>query len=432
MPIPRWLIPYLHAPLPAILAIGFACGVPLALTASTLSLWLKEAQVDKAAIGLFAAVALPYSFRFAWSPLVDGMAFPVLSRLLGRRKGWMIGMQLLLALSIVLLGLADPAANPWVTALAALLVAACSATLDIVCDAFRIEALPEERQGHGAAVYILGYRLGMIASSAGALYLATYFGWQATYFTMALLLGIGTLAALCSVEPESSLPPGAAALRGHDAAGWLHHYVVEPLRNFRQRPMWLSILCFTALYKLPDAFIGLMSNPFLVETGFTKIQIADIAKLYGLLATIAGGFIGAKLIERYGLIRILWVFGLGQGLTNLLYVALVHMGPDLRVLAALITADNLVNGISSVAFVAYLSALCDRRFTATQYALLGSLANIGRTLLSTPAGIAAEALGWSAFFTLSVFLAAPALVLLYAIARRGADPAQSMETGRQE
>lgn len=401
---------YLSPPVFAILALGFSSGLPLALTAATLSIWLTESGVDKTTIGLFAAVALPYSFKFLWAPVVDALPFPVLTRLLGKRRGWLVGAQMMLAGAIVLLGFADPAADATVTALAALLVAFCSATQDIVVDAFRVESLPAEQQGTATAMYTLGYRLAMIISGAGALYLATYFGWHVTYMAMASLTGIGMVTALLSKEPTH---PAVKAKKQ-----FFRDAVVAPMADFVGRPMWLAILCFTAFYKLPDAFIGLMSNPFLLEVGYVKTDIADVAKLYGLIATIAGGFLGGWLVTRFGLVRILLIAGIGQGVTNLLYVWLAGSAPSIAMLATVVTIDNLVGGASSVAFVAYLSALCNQRFTATQYALLSSLATFGRTLLATPAGWAAEHFGWPVFFASSALLVAPGMVLLALITRR--------------
>ncbi len=391
-----------------LLFLGISSGLPLALTASTLAIRLVEAGVNKADIGLFAAMAIPYSFKFVWAPLVDSLPFPLLTRLLGRRRGWLIGAQACLMASIIFMGTVDPAIAPWFTALAALLVAFWSATQDILVDAYRVELLPTEKQGTAAATYVLGYRLGMIASSAGALHLDATMGWSATYTIMGLLIGFGMIAALIAGEPKVIAANTIAAIRG----SWIQRALIAPFRDFMSRPGWLIVLCFTALYKLPDAFIGLMSSVFFIELGFTKPEIADISKLYGLIATIAGGFLGGWLMTRFRLITLLWTIGLAQGFTNLLYITFTYTGAQLSVLALVITGDNLVSGMSATVFVAYLSGLCNARFTATQYALLSSLASASRTMLSTPAGWCAATLGWTWFFGLSALLPLPSLILL--------------------
>lgn len=403
---------YLRPRMIALLALGFASGLPLALTASTLSVWLTEAGVTKAAIGLFAAVATPYAFKFLWAPLVDTLPFPLLTRALGRRRGWLIGTQGLLAAAVVALGVADPASNAWATAWCALLVAILSATQDIVIDAYRVELLPPQEQGAGAAMAVLGYRFGMIASSAGALYLATYFGWQTTYFVMALLLGVGAIAALLAGEPQDG-----TLLQREARADWLRTAIIAPFADFMRRPQWLAILLFIFLYKFGDAFIGVMTNPFLIEIGFSKTDIAEVVKLYGLGATIAGGFLGGWIVSRFGIMKPLWLGGLLHALTNLMFVVQARVGADIHVLALGITLENFTGGVSTAALVAYLSSLCNVRFTATQYALLSSLAAAARTLFSTPAGLAAELMGWEVFFAFSASLAIPGLLMLYVINR---------------
>ncbi|MDE3059602.1 MAG: AmpG family muropeptide MFS transporter [Pseudomonadota bacterium] len=391
----------------AILCLGFSSGLPLALTASTLGVWLTESGVSKAAIGLFAAAATPYALKFLWSPLIDGMPFPGLSKLLGRRRGWLVATQLALAGTLVLLGLADPAINPWLTAVMALLVAIASASQDIVIDAYRVEILKPEQQGAGAAAAVLGYRLGMIASSAGALYLAAYAGWTIAYWLMAALMGIGMVAVLLSPEPNKIRESEKS-----DFLHWMRAHVLEPFTDFMQRPHWLVILLFIILYKLGDAFMGVMTNPFLIDIGFTKEQIASIVKLYGVIATIIGSVIGGALVFRWGAARSLWVCGIAHAVTNLMFVLQARAGADSGLLALSITLENISGGMGTSAFVAYLSGLTHARFTATQYALLSSLAAFGRTWLSTPSGWLAGKLGWEKFFLLAALLALPGLVLL--------------------
>jgi len=400
-----------------ILALGFASGLPLALTASTLTLWLAEAGVSKSAIGLFAAVGTPYALKFLWAPLVDGIRLPLFCRLFGRRRGWLIATQLLLAASLVMLGLANPALNPWATALLALLVAVFSATQDIVIDAYRVEILKPEEQGAGAAAIVLGYRFGMIASSAGALFLADSVGWTFAYWLMALLLFMGTVAVLVGGEPSSPCLPNPPARKGRELKDWFRAHVIKPFGDFMQRERWLAILLFILLYKLADAFMGGMTNPFLIEIGFSKTQIATIVKFYGLIATIMGSFIGGWMVFKLGMMRTLWICGVGHGVTNLMFVVQAYAGADESVLAISITLENITGGMGTAAFVAYISSLTNVAFTATQYALLSSFASFGRTWLSTPAGWVAEQLGWPLFFTFAALLAIPGLVVLRRLQR---------------
>ena len=411
----RELTLYFKPRLIVILLLGFVSGLPLALTASTLSIWLTEAGVSKAAIGLFAAVATPYTLKFLWAPLMDGLRIPVLTTLLGRRRGWLLATQLALMASIVLLGCADPSVNPWLTAFAALLVAICSASQDIVIDAYRVEILTPDEQGAGAASIVLGYRFGMVASTAGALYLATYAGWMATYMIMAALMGIGMVTVLLSREPAAS---ESITKEKQPAKEWLRQYVVEPFADFMRHEHWLIILLFILLYKLGDAFMGVMTGPFLIDIGFSKEQIATIVKLYGLIATIIGSFLGGALVFRLGAIRSLWICGIAQGLTNLMFAVQAMAGADTVLLALTITLENMSGGMGTAAFVAYISGLTNTRFTATQYALLSSLSAFGRTWLSTPAGWVSERLGWELFFIFSAVLAAPGLIVLWRLGKK--------------
>lgn len=425
---------YARPQLIAILALGFASGLPLALTASTLSAWLFESGVDRTNIGLFAAVATPYALKFLWAPLVDGLPIPLLTKWLGRRRGWLVATQLALMAALLLLGLSEPGAAPFATALLALAVAFFSATQDIVIDAYRVELLTPEEQGAGAAMSVLGYRFGMIAASAGALYLAQYAGWTAAYWTMAALIIVGMVAALLVGEPNFPSPlegeggersePGEGIFQhtplpnpppqgGRGFSAWLKRYVVEPFSEFMRRDHWLVILLFIILYKLADAFLGLMVNPFLLDIGFAKNEIASVVKIYGLAATIAGSFLGGVMVARIGMMRSLWICGVAHALTNIMFVVQARVGADIHILALGITLENVTGGMGLAAFVAYISLLTNRHFTATQYALLSSLAAFGRTWLATPAGWVSEQLGWEGFFWFAALLAVPGLIVLY-------------------
>ncbi len=392
----------------AVLCLGFSSGLPLALTASTLTAWLFESGVDKSSIGLFASVATPYTLKFLWAPLIDGLRLPLLCTLLGRRRGWLIATQIACAACILALGIAGTA-NLWLVAFLALLIAVCSASQDIVIDAYRVEILTPEQQGAGAAAVVLGYRFGMIASTAGALYLAEYTSWFFTYAVMGALMGVGILTVLFAGEPATSK---TAAPPSCSIGAWLTQYVAAPLGEFMKRPNWWVLLLFILLYKLADAFIGGMTNPFLLEIGFAKDQIAGIVKFYGLIATIAGSFLGGALVYRIGALRSLWICGIAHALTNLMFVVQAKVGADTGILALGITMENLSGGMGTAAFVAFMSGLCNLQFTATQYALLSSFSAFGRTWLATPAGWVAEKLGWEWFFIFATLLAIPGLVVL--------------------
>lgn len=406
-----WTV-YGHRPMAVIFFLGFCSGIPLALTASTLGVWLMEAGVRKETIGIFAAVATPYAFKFLWSPLVDGLKLPLFSHL-GRRRGWLMVTQLLVIVALIALGASDPVRFPWYTALMALAVASASASYDIVVDAYRIEILHAEQYGAGAAMAVLGARIGMLVSSAGALYLATYFGWQLTYFIMAALLIVGVAVIVLSAEPSvhMTLPP-------HTLRQWVAEYVITPFADIMQRRGWLVILCFVVLFKLADAFMGVMTSPFFIDIGFSKEQIATVVKLYGLVATLAGSLVGGLLVARIGIVHTLWIGGIAQTVTNLFFAFLAGQGAHVSLLVLCVSADNFCGGLGTAAFVACLSRLCNARFTATQYALLSSLASFGRTLFSTPSGVVATQLGWVGFFIFSTALAIPGLILLAWLSRK--------------
>ena len=408
-----WLAVYGRRRIFAILLLGFSSGLPLALTASTLGIWLTEAQISKASIGLFAAISTPYAFKFLWSPLIDGVRLPLLTAFFGRRRAWLLATQALLVVAIAALGLADPAVDAWRTALFALLVAIASASQDIVIDAYRVESLPPEEQGAGAGAGVLGYRLGMIASSAGALFSAQAYGWQATYFIMAALMGVGIVTTLLSPEPQA-----VQNVQNKSGHSWLFEYVVEPFTDFMTHSHWLALLLFIMLYKFSDAFMGVMTNPFLIEIGFTKVEIGTVVKLFGLWATIFGSVAGGAMVFRLGIVRSLWICGFAHMLTNFMFVGQAWIGANVHYLALSITLENFSGGMGTAAFVAFISRLCNRHFTATQYALLSSVSAIGRTWLSTPAGGFAQVLGWEGFFFFASLLALPSLVLLHWLQRR--------------
>ena len=402
--------------------LGGASGLPLALTAGTFTIWLARTGVDKSTIGLLTVVALPYTLKFLWAPLVDRLPIPGLGRWLGRRRGWALATQFALMAAIAAMALTDPASNPGLLAVFALLVAIASASQDIVLDAYRVEILDPPQYGAGAATFVFGYRLGMLVSGAGALYLADVVSWREVYLIMAGALLIGMATVLLAREPKVPLKiPDGATL-----AQVLRSAIIEPLLDFMKRPLWLAILLFVFLFKLGDALAGTMTGPFMVELGFTNTEIANISKIYGFIATIVGLALGGYLIPRFGVVRTLWAGGILQMLSNLLFALQATLGHDLGALAVTIGVENFSGGIGTAALVAYLSGLCNLLYTATQYALLSALASAARAVLGAPTGKLAEVVDWVTFFGLTAALALPGLATLaWLNAKRGIGPLKS-------
>jgi MFS transporter, PAT family, beta-lactamase induction signal transducer AmpG len=420
--LPGWLKAlrvYTEKPVLVVLALGFASGLPLALTGATLTFWLAEAGVEISVIGFFAWVGIAYGWKFLWAPVLDRLSLPLITSALGRRRGWLILIQVLLALAILALGRSDPGIDLGATVFWAVVVAFLSASQDIVIDAYRVEILEERQQGAGAAAVTVGYRVAMLASGAGALVLADQYGWLAAYAVMAALLAVGAAAVLFYGEPAGS----AAAVAGtrRDPAGWLKQAVVEPFAEFFARNgagTAVLILLFIVLYKVGDALLGAITSPFYVSLGFAKPEVATIVKTYGLAATLAGVLAGGAVVRAVGLLRGLWVCGIAQMLSNLIYIAQVQAGHDPVMLTLTITVENLTGGMGTAAFVAYLSSLCNLNYTATQYALLSSFMAQARTLLAGFAGVIQQEVGWIQFFVFTTAAAVPALVLLLWLQRR--------------
>ena len=419
---------YRQPRLVAVLLMGFSSGLPLALTFGTLSYWLAELGVSLTAIGLFGLVRASYSLKFLWSPLIDRLPIPILTHRLGRRRSWALTIQLLLAAAILALGATDPKSDPVTTALAAVVVAFLSASQDIVIDAYRIELLLPEEQGAGAAATQWGYRFGLLASGAGALYAASFGGWHFAYALMAGLMLVGMVTVWFTPEPSEITPPemlpGASAMER--IAAWLERAVVAPFADIIRRtgagPL-AAIVLFIVLYKFGDALAASMSNPLYVQLGFTKVEVATVAKIYGVIATLAGVAVGGVLVARIGVFASLLICGGLQASSNLLYAVQVWAGHDVAMLSLTIGAENLTGGMASSAFVAYLSGLCSRDFTATQYALLSSLATVGLNVLAASGGYLAEKLGWVPFFVVSTLFCVPSLLILVWLMRRPAIPA---------
>lgn len=408
---------YLERRLVIVFFMGFASGLPLALSGATLSIWLTEAGVSLAAVGLFVTVGTPYTLKFLWAPLLDRVRIPLLTAFLGRRRSWMVAIQVGLIGSILLLGASRPESAPLWTALMALAVAFFSASQDIVIDAYRIEILDEDQQGAGAAMTQAGYRIGMIASGAGALFLAEAVdNWFWVYAAMAALALGGLLVALAAPAPAEE---PMAETDGFQA--WLAETVVGPFAEFFSRSgarTALAILAFILLYKFGDAFAGVMANPFYVKIGFTKVEIASVSKIFGVFATLAGVFIGGILVKRIGVMKSLLVCGLLQMFSNLMFAAQASIGPNVGFLYLTIGTENLAGGMGSAAFVAYLSMLCNIAYTGTQYALFTSFMAFGRTWMSASSGWIAEQTDWVTFFIISTFAAIPGLIMLLWMMKR--------------
>jgi PAT family beta-lactamase induction signal transducer AmpG len=419
---------YLKPRVLIIMFLGFSSGLPLALSGSTLLVWMTEAGVNLGTIGLFALVGTPYTIKFLWAPLVDAVNVPLLARRFGRRRGWLLLSQFLLMAAIVLLGLCNPSVSPFLVAIGALLVATASATQDIVVDAFRVESLDESEQAAGMASYVAAYRIGMLISTAGALFIVSGFqgfglshnaAWSAGYAVMAVLVLIGVATTLFAKEPAKSA--NAAAARAQEPT---LQRIVEAatgaFSEFLTRDMALVALTFVVLFKFTDALSGAMTAPFVIDLGFSRNEYAAIIKGVGLAATLIGGFAGGSLARVYSIPTSLWIGGLAQGLANLAFSWQAVLGHNAAWLTFAIIAENFTSAIGTVIFVAYLSALCRNPLhTATQYALLTALAAFGRTYLSSGAGFIAAATGWAWFFAICAAAGLPALALLALLQHRG-------------
>jgi MFS transporter, PAT family, beta-lactamase induction signal transducer AmpG len=418
---------YLQRRVLIVMFLGFSSGLPLALSGSTLLVWMREAGVDLGTIGLFALVGTPYTIKFLWAPLIDALDVPLLSRRFGRRRGWLLLSQFLLIVAIVLLGACDPAVSPLFVAIGALLVATASATQDIVVDAFRVESLDESEQAAGMASYVAAYRIGMLASTAGALFLVSalqasglsYHGaWTAGYALMAALVLIGVATTLIATEPEKSKAANAAHAR-ENTLQRVTEAAVGAFSEFLTRDMAFVALAFVILFKFTDALSGAMTAPFVIDLGFSRNEYAAIIKGVGLAATLIGGFAGGFLARAYSLPMSLLIGGLLQGAANLTFSWQAVVGHDIAWLTVAIIAENFTSAVGTIVFVAYLSALCRNPLhTATQYALLTALAAVGRTYLSSGAGFIAAAAGWVWFFVICAFAGLPALILLAWLQRR--------------
>jgi len=378
--------------------LGISSGIPLLVTGSTLQAWMTDEKVNLAVIGLFSLVGIPYTVKFLWAPFLDRYVPPFL----GRRRGWMLISQMLLMLAIGAFYFVKPAASPWTVAILAVFVSFFSASQDVVIDAYRRELLPDEELGLGASMSSNGYRIGMLISGAFALFLADRIPWNYVYLLLAGSLFIGMITAFLGPNPDDqTIPPQS-----------LRKAVIEPFTDYFRRRGAYEILAFIILYKIGDVMAANMTTPFILKIGFSKTDLAVVAKTFGIIAIIGGGLAGGILLLRIGLLRALWIFGILQAGSTLAFSALASAGHQYYVLVATVTFENFTSGMGASAFIAFMASLCNKRFTATQYALLSSLMGIPRVIIASPAGYLAERLGWVYFFIFCTLAAIPGLVFL--------------------
>jgi len=399
-----------------VLALGFASGLPLLLTYSTLQAWLATVGVRRATLGAIALVGTAYSFKFVWAPLIDRVPPPLP---LGRRRGWGITIQILLIGALLALGSCNPKHNLPRMAILAVIVAFLSASQDIVIDAWRVESLTSDQQGPGAAMITAGYRIGMLASGAGALFIAASAGWFAAYATMAVLVGVGLLVFLFAPEPRVPREPSYQARSIWSVIG--HEFfkaVIAPFRDFMHRPLWPVILLAIFGYKLGEAMAGVMSTPLYISLGFSLPEIATASKIFGVFSNVTGALIGGVVTTRFGIRRSLILCGILQSVGNLFFILQAIGGHRIGYLAFCVTAENLTGAMALTALVTWLSSLCSPGFTATQYALLSALASLGRTVVASTGGVLSERIGWVRFFLLTSVVALPAILLIMWIGPR--------------
>ncbi len=381
------------------LPMGFASGLPLALSGGTLQAWLTVAGVDIRTIGLFSMVGIPYTLKFLWSPVMDRFNMP----LLGRRRGWILLCQAMLVLFTGFMAVLDPSSQAAALGLAAILLAFFSASQDIVIDAYRTDSLRERERGLGVGLTVTGYRIGMLVSGALALILADHLGWRATYLIMAGIMAGSTFFTLAAPEPDISGSPPKD----------MKEAVILPLKDLFSRRAAISFLLLIILYKIGDAFAGTLTTAFLIRgAGFSPTDVGTINKGMGLAATIMGAMAGGALMTRMGLFGSLMIFGILQAVSNLAFMALAMTGRNYAMMIGAVGLENICGGMGTAAFVAFLMALCNHRFSATQYAILSALAAIGRVFVGPPSGVLVDLVGWVEFFFLTFLAAIPGLLML--------------------
>ncbi|MFZ4624148.1 MAG: AmpG family muropeptide MFS transporter [Rhodoferax sp.] len=427
-PRPSWastLRVYLEPPCLRMLLLGFSAGLPLLLVLGTLSFWLREAGIDRTTIGYLSWVGLAYAFKWVWAPLVDRLPIPLLTQALGRRRSWLLLSQLAILLGLVAMSFNDPQVALTPVVWGALAVAFGSATQDIALDAFRIESAEVDRQAALAACYQTGYRLAMIWAGAGVLWLAAraqepalaayqHGAWHTAYLVMAVSMLLGVVTVLFSPEPQMRPMPPAK-----NAIDWLRGALVEPFMDFVRRYRWQAVLVLALIgsYRISDVVMGIMANPFYVDMGYSKDEVAAVTKIYGVIMTLAGAFVGGALAMRFGVMRVLMLGAVLSAASNLLFAALSSRGHDLTGLIFVISADNLASGIASAAFIAYLSSLTNINYSATQYALFSSMMLLLPKFLAGYSGRYVDGFGYANFFVATALLGLPVLLLVWLTSR---------------
>lgn len=393
-----WLNVYGNRRVLILLGLGFSSGLPRSLIGTTLQAWMTTENVDLVVIGIFSLVGLPYTLKVLWAPIMDRFTLPWL----GRRRGWIALTQILLAVFILALGLSSPSLMPWLVATLALVIAFSSASQDIVVDAYRADVLQEKELGPGAATAVVGYRLAMLTSGAIALIISDFLPWRLIYLAMAGLMLANTIFTFGAPEPaERVIPPRT-----------LKDAVLEPLLAYFRRPGAIEMLVFIMVYKLSDGIAGAMTTPFLLKLGFSPLDVGTVNKAFGLLSTIIGTLVGGSIIAKIGINRSLWIFAFLQALPHLAFTVLAMIGKNYYAMVAAVGLENLFGGMGTAAFTAFMMSLCDKRFTATQYALLTSFMAVTPVLAGVPTGFMVNALGWPMFFTMSILGALPGILLL--------------------
>jgi PAT family beta-lactamase induction signal transducer AmpG len=424
------LLVYRHPRVLGMLFLGFSAGLPFLLIFSTLSTWLRESDISLTSIGFFSWVGIMFSIKVVWAPVIDRVSLPLLTGLLGRRRGWLLLAQVVIAAMLALIAISDPASDLVVIAAMAVMLAFAAATQDVVIDAYRIEAVARDLQGAMAATYQLGYRMAMLVAGAGALYIAQFVSWPAAYAAMAACMSVGLITTLIIREPEVTvdaatrqreerlsrkLTEGAhLAGRWQRLAAWFSSAVVSPFQDFflRMGRFGLVILACIALYRLSDIVMGVMAYPFYIDLGFSKDEIASVAKVYGIFMGILGAFLGGLLVARYGLLRPLLLGAVLLASTNLSFAYLAASGPDIWLLALTISADNLAGGLGGCVFIAYMSSLTNTAYTATQYALFSSLFTLPGKIMGGFSGMIVDASSYVDFFIYAAALGIPAIFLV--------------------
>lgn len=391
-----------------IFVLGISGGLPLALLLSTLKAFLYEKGFSLELIGFLTIVSLPYSIKFIFAPILDSMKIPILSRLFGFRKSWIISMQICLIFSIFFIGVAGESQNLKLIILFAGLTGFFSACQDVVIDGYRIELFKKRDQGLATSFYVFGYRFGLLISGAAALYIADIMTWQMAFLAISSALLICCIITLLAPETREDFKH-----KSKDFVNWFKEFVIEPFKDFSQNNKCITIAILIVTFKLGDAYAGSLTVPFLIEIGYTKTQIATIVKTFGLFATLFGVLIGGLVIRKIGIFKSLHIAAFLQMVSNLLFAYISNIGVDVNILYSVIFAENFSGGIGDAVFVAYLSSLCNIKFSATQYAILTSLASVSRSVLATSAGLIVVTIGWFNFFVFSTFLSIPTFICLY-------------------